>query len=89
VAAVEGFLHAEQQGALVESFHFLSKADRDEHGSAAGWEAAHADLLPPVEGFSIQSGEKLGNKTEVVTEVALTPSLDEISGLVPGRAIVT
>ncbi len=73
VAAVEGFLVAEQQGELVDSFHFLSTADREEHGSAAGWEAAHADLLPPIEGFSIQSGKKLGNKTEVVTEVAFTP----------------
>jgi hypothetical protein len=88
-AAVAGFLVAEQQGELVDSFHFLSRADRDEHGSAAGWEAAHADLLPPIEGFSIQSGKKVGNKTEVVTEVAFTPSLDEVSGLFPGRAIVT
>ncbi|HEX2369885.1 MAG TPA: hypothetical protein VHM94_11705 [Acidimicrobiia bacterium] len=89
VAAVEGFLVAEQQGELIDSFHFLSKADRDEHSSAAGWEAAHADLLPPIEWFSIQSGKKLGNETEVVTEVAFTPSLGEVSGLVPGRAVVT
>ena len=89
VAAIEGFLAAEQEGTLTESFTFLSREDRQTLGSVAGWEAAHADLLPPVETFSIRSGEKTGGSSQVVTDVAFTPSLDEVSGLVPGDAIVT
>ncbi len=89
VAAIEGFLAAEQEGTLTESFTFLSREDRQTLGSVAGWEAAHADLLPPVETFSIRSGGKTGGSSQVVTDVAFTPSLDEVSGLVPGDAIVT
>ena len=42
-----------------------------------------------METFSIRSGEKNGGSSQVVTDVAFTPSLDEVSGLVPGDAIVT
>jgi hypothetical protein len=89
VAAVESFLEAEIQGRLAESFNFLSRADRAAHGSVAGWEAAHADLLPPVVSFSVRSGSKVKGSSEVLTEVSFIPSLDEVSGLVPGTALVT
>ncbi len=89
VAAVEGFLTAEQQGEIAESFNFLSRTDRQAHGSAAGWEAAHADLIPPIESFSVRSGMKVDGSSEVITDVTFTASLDEVSGLIPGEALVT
>ena len=79
--AVRGFLDAEQAGDYERSYDFLSDADRAAFGTAAGWVAAHADLVPPIEGYDLVA--------DTTAVVRYTPSLDTIVGLVPARATVT
>lgn len=88
-AAVRGFLSAEQQGDLATSFTYLSADDRSELRSAEGWEAAHADRMPPVRGFEVGEATVDGSRAEVETRVRFEPTLDEVVGLVPARARVT
>ena len=84
-AAVRGFLDAERAGDYAASFDFLSDADRALFGSAAGWVADHADYVPPVEAYEVESV----SGDAVVSVVDYTPGLDAVGGLVPGRARVT
>lgn len=81
-AAVRGFLDAEQAGEFERSFDYLSDTNRSAFGSPAGYLAAHADLVPPVTGYTV---EQVTGDT-VVVEVRYVPSLDTIVGLVPERA---
>lgn len=83
--AVAGFLTAEQEGDFRTSFGYLAPHDRATFGSPAGWVADHAKVMPPVQEFEIVAADG----TEVVTEVRLEPSLNEIVGLVPGQARIT
>jgi hypothetical protein len=89
--AVAGFLTAERDGDLETSFTFLSATDRAALASEAGWVAAHADLMPPVRGFDIGAVVVAadGRTATVQTDVELEASLDEFSGLVPGRAAIS
>jgi hypothetical protein len=89
MAAVEGFLEAEGRGAIVESYQYLSDTDREFFDSAAGWEAAHADIFPPVAGFTIESSSTGDDGTAVSTLVEFEPGLDEVIGLTPMEAVVT
>lgn len=88
-AAVRGFLSAEARGALAESFSFLSADDRSELRSPEGWEAVHADRMPPVRDFEIGEISVNGSRAEVASRVRFESSLDEVIGLVPARARVT
>lgn len=88
-AAVTRFLEAESAGRFADAFAFLSSTDREELGGPAGYVAGHADLMPPVATFTVVSSEEAEPAARVVTEVAFRPSLDEVSGLTPGRADVT
>ena len=83
--AVSGFLAAEARGDYAASFAFLSLADRRAFDGPAGWVAAHAGLLP-VTGFRIQSVERSGDAARVHTRLRLRAGLNEVAGLVPGRA---
>jgi hypothetical protein len=86
VAAVEGFLGAEVAGDYEAAFGFLSSADRAAFGSAAGWVAAHAMVLPPITGFGHLSGGQVPGGAEVRAELTLAPGLDQVTGLTPGEA---
>ena len=89
-AAVTGFLDAEVARDLQASFGFLSEEDRIAYGSAAGWEAAHADAVPPVLGYELASApQAAGAEASAVTMVTLEPGLDQVVGLTPARAEVT
>lgn len=88
-AAVEGFVAAEIAGDLPRAFAFLSTKDREEFGTAAGWEAAHADLLPQIKGFEPGAVEAGDNGFEFTGTLTLEPGLDEVVGLVPATADVT
>lgn len=88
-AAVRGFLSAEERGALTESFSFLSADDRSKLRSPEGWEAVHADRMPPVRGFEIGEATVDGSRAEVASRVRFQPSLNEVTGLIPARARVT
>lgn len=81
-AAVRGFLDAEMQKDFQVAFDYLSDANRATFGTAAGYVAAHADLVPPVTGYEIE--EVTGDR--VVATVQYEPSLDAVVGLVPARA---
>lgn len=87
--AVRGFLAAESERRFADAFAFLSTADHDEFGDAAGYVAAHADWLPPLRDFTVDRVEERGGSAVVVTRVAFEASLDEVAGLVPGAAEVT
>ncbi|CAN5914725.1 hypothetical protein BH23ACT10_BH23ACT10_05740 [soil metagenome] len=88
-AAVEGFVAAEIAGDLSRSFSFLSGADREEFATAAGWESAHADLLPQITGFEPAGVTTGDDGVEVTGTLMLEPALDEVVGLVPATADVT
>ena len=89
-AAVTGFLDAEVAGDLATSFGFLSEEDRTTYGSPAGWEAGHADAMPPVLGYELEPvPPSEGAAASAVTMVALEPGLDQVVGLTPARARVT
>lgn len=87
--AVAGFLTAESEGRIADSFTFLSAADRRDLGSASGWVAAHADVLPPVTGFEIGDVTRDGDRAEVDATVAFEPGLDEVLGLTPAQGSAT
>lgn len=81
-AAVEGFLTAEALQDFEASYEYLAQVDRETtYGTAAGWVAEHADLLP-VTGFEIEAVEG----GDVTTITALDSRLDPVLGLVPARA---
>ena len=89
-AAVTGFLDAEIARDLATSFGFLSEEDRVAYGSPAGWEAGHADAVPPVLGYELEPvPPATGPEATAVTTVSLEPGLDQVVGLTPGRAEVT
>lgn len=90
VTAVEGFLAAEAADELETSYEFLSPAAQDAFGgSPAAWVAVHADVLPPVTGYLVDSTESTGDGTSAVTStVGFEPSIDEVIGLVPAQAEV-
>lgn len=88
-AAVTGFLDAEQAGDLATSYTFLSPADRADFASPAGWESVHADLLAPVVGYTIETVDATASPAEVIALVEFEPTLDQVVGLVPGRARAT
>lgn len=88
-AAVRGFLSAEEQGALTESFSFLSADDRGKLRSPEGWEAVHADRMPPVRGFEIGEVTVDGSRAKVASRVRFESSLNDVTGLIPARARVT
>jgi hypothetical protein len=87
--AVLGFLAAEAEGDLERAYAHLSAEEQAEFFSAAGYVAAHADLLPPVLGYDLLDVSIDGDTAAVTTDVALQPSLDPIIGLVPGDAEIT
>lgn len=87
--AVEQFLAAEAHGNLQRSYELLSTSSQESVGSSVeGWVAAHANMLPPITGHEIDSSgaDKLAQVTAVVE---FEPGLNEVTGLVPGRARVT
>jgi hypothetical protein len=88
-AAVHGFLAAELKGDFEASFHFLSPQDRRAFRGPAAWVAEHADLLPPLTGFNIESITELDDRAEVTTLLEFEAGLDEVVGLIPGRARFT
>jgi hypothetical protein len=89
-AAVTGFLDAEVDRDLATSFGFLSEDDRVAYGSPAGWEAGHADAMPPVLGYELEPvPPATGPRATAVTTVSLEPGLDQVVGLTPSRAEVT
>jgi hypothetical protein len=88
--AVERFLEAEAAGRFDESFLLLSTADRTAYRSAAYWTQAHS-TLPPIVGHELTSTETVvdADRVELATALSLEPALDEVAGLVPGRAEAT
>lgn len=88
-AVVEGFLQAEQDENFEVSFDYLSSVDRSTFGSGAGWVADHADLVPPVRGFTVEEVAEGPDRAEVRALVRYEPSLDEVVGLVPGQTRTT
>lgn len=89
VAAVEAFLTAEADRRLDDAYALLSDEDRAEFVTPAGYVAAHADLLPPVESFEVGDVEEAEGESRVNSEVVFRPALNEVAGLVPGRAEVS
>lgn len=81
-AAVRGFLDAEMAEDFELAFDFLSDANRSAFGTAAGYVAAHADLVPPITGYTV---EDVAPGTVVAT-VEYEPSLDIVVGLIPESA---
>lgn len=88
-AAVRAFLDAELAGDFRDSFALLATADREEYRTAAGWVATHADVMPPVTGYELGEVIVDGDRASVVTPIAFEPSLDQVVGLVPERAVAT
>lgn len=84
-AAVEGYLAAEIAGDQATSFSLLAAAQRDKLVDLAAWRAAHVNL-PVFESYTLQPVTESG---AVVTDVALQPRLDAITGVVPARATIT
>lgn len=88
-AAVERFIAAEVDGNVAESYRYLSATDRDAFRSAGGWEAAHADVLPPITGFEPRGVDQIADGVAVRGTLRLEPTLDEVVGLVPAVADAT
>lgn len=86
--AVEQFLTAEAAGDFPSSWKLLSAADRELHGSEAGWISAHADI-PPLTGFQLHGADVTETRAEVHGEARLRAGLDERTGLTPPRAEAT
>lgn len=88
--AVSGFLDAEAAGEYASSYALLSATDREQYRTAAGWVAAHADVMPPVTGYDIEAPPTGDDaRSTVVALVAFEASLDQVVGLVPQRARAT
>lgn len=86
--AVEGFLSAEAAGDYERSFGYLSSADRQEFRSTAGWVAAHASVIAPIESFELGEVEELEREGRVASVVRYEPGIDPVIGLIPGRSRV-
>lgn len=84
-AAVEAYLAAEIEGDQATSFGLLAAAQRDKLVDLAAWRAAHVNL-PVFESFTVRP---VTESSMVVTDVALQPRLDPITGVVPARATIT
>jgi hypothetical protein len=90
VDAVRRYLDAEIAADGGTAYGALATDSRARAGDAAGWAAAAPDR-PHVLGYdrllSPDSGRQSGTAT-VETTVSLEPRLDEVSGLVPARAVI-
>jgi hypothetical protein len=84
-AALERFLDAEAAGDAEASFDALSASDRAATPTRAAWTAAH-DTIPRVIGYEVTALRADAGRAEADVAVALTPSLDDVVGLVPARA---
>ncbi len=82
--AIDGFLTAEVNGDYPASFGLLSNSDRATAVSVGSWTQAH-ETLPTYTSYSIDSD----SGPTVVTQVAMTPRLDETVGEVASSAKVT
>ena len=87
--AVAGFLDAEVAGDFEVSFGFLSDDDRRVFASPEGWVAGHANVLAPVLDYEVTDTSEGADAASVVATVTFRASLDQVVGLVPGRAEVT
>ena len=87
--AIDGFLAAEAAGEVSSGFDFLSDADRATYATPAGWEAAHAQLLPRLRSFEVGGVTESADRAEITASLRYTPSLDEFLGLVPAEATAT
>lgn len=87
--AVTAFLDAEAAQDFADSYVLLAATDREEYRTAAGWLATHADVLPPVTHYTIEDTTAGEQRATVVTRTGFEPSLDQVIGLVPERAIAT
>lgn len=88
VEAVEGFLAAEAEEAYLESFGFLSAADRQQFRTPEGWVANHASLLAPVLDYEISEVSEDGEGAEVASLVSFEPGLNQVTGLTSGEAAI-
>ncbi|MBW3659036.1 MAG: hypothetical protein KY457_10395 [Actinobacteria bacterium] len=89
--AVEGYLTAEATRDLEIAFTYLAAEEQAAFGTAAGYVAAHADLLGAVTGFTVEdvSAPTGDPATATVTAiVGFEPTLDPVVGLVPAKATV-
>jgi hypothetical protein len=82
-AAVERFLEAEVARDHERSFALLVAEQRQSYATPANWRAAHGSIFPVV-GFDIV--DDAAPTGRVVVDVRYRPGLDEVIGLVPGRA---
>ncbi|MGH8927902.1 MAG: hypothetical protein ACRDWH_06095 [Acidimicrobiia bacterium] len=89
VGAVEGFLAAEVRGEFEAGFEFLTEADQLEAGGSTGWVANHFLVLPVITGYRVRSDVRNGDRAEVVVDLVLASSLDQIVGLTAARATST
>lgn len=87
--AVAAFLDAEAAGEYASSYALLSAADREQYRTPAGWVAAHADVMPPVTGYDIETTTGDDTRAAVVALVGFEASLDQVVGLVPASARAT
>ena len=88
-AAVSGFLDAETDRDFRTSFGYLSAVDRATFGSAAGWEASHANELPLIVDYELGEVTPVNDDQMTVSaDVSFEPGLDQVIGLTPGSALV-
>lgn len=83
--AVAGFLTAEALDDFRASYDFLSVEDRATYPTPEAWVQAHGDL-PPIVAFEVEQVVAEADRAEVRTLTGYEPGLDQVLGLVPGRA---
>lgn len=91
-AAAAGFLTAEATRDLETAFTYLHPDEQAVFGSPAGYVSAHADLLGPVTGFTVDRADPDPadpTRATVVATVGFEPSLDLVVGLIPATATAT
>ena len=90
VTAVEQFLSAEIAGDIERSFALLSASSRETFGpTVERWAATRPDALPPITDYEVLQSTAGRHPAHITTVVNFEASLDEVRGLVPGRARVT
>lgn len=88
-AAVRAYLDAQVRGDQSAAFRLLSNDDRAAYGPESRW-LLSAATLPRFTSYTVTSGgAPQGDAVSVSADVTITPRLDEVVGLVPGRAAAT
>jgi hypothetical protein len=87
--AVLRFVQAEVGGDTDASYDLLSEADRNAVRSRINWQRMHS-ALPALVTFTARpkQAEPSGADATIIGDATFTPRLDEIGGLVAGRATV-